>query len=412
MTPLLGVEDLEGELRSIEKLIEDLLARKAAVHSCLANAVPGGVLQSSSSAAATAQPAPAAEPVPAAGRPPTPRPWATVAKKSLRRRKRTTSMPLFDASLDTSFPLSNFFAPLSGLQSTPSPSSSAARAAPRRNSATPASQQRLAGRKRPASPPLSTGSQSPSSSAPRSEKRPCLSVSQSELVNPIQLSPKSPPIPIPSANIVSASPSSQPTTQEPSIPAHLSPISSLPVITKNRSKLSIHKYDNIEADRAQVLLVGDSITRSIKLPGGFTYSLSGGKTADFIQLIPALIDVHPCVHTILIHSGCNDVMNRESSSLQADLSSLAVTVQSLGKRCVLSGPIPDMFNNSERFSRILGLHTWLQKYCSTSDVSFINNFDSFWCQGDLFKNDKLHPNVKGRGTLYRNFINFIAFSLD
>ena len=33
--------------------------------------------------------------------------------------------------------------------------------------------------------------------------------------------------------------------------------------------------------------------------------------ADFIELVPALLDIHPSVHTVISHSGPNDVMSRQ-----------------------------------------------------------------------------------------------------
>ena len=70
---------------------------------------------------------------------------------------------------------------------------------------------------------------------------------------------------------------------------------------------------------------------------------------DFIELIPVLIDLHLSVHTVLLHTGTNDVMSRRSFKLYHDLESLIHTVESLGKRCVLSGPIPTLLKSSERF---------------------------------------------------------------
>ena len=86
---------------------------------------------------------------------------------------------------------------------------------------------------------------------------------------------------------------------------------------------------------------------------------------------------------MIVHTGTNDVMSREPFKLRSELSSLVDTIQSLGKRCVLSGPLGDLFKSSERFSRILSLHTWMQNYCSATDVDFISNFDYFWNQRDF-----------------------------
>ena len=415
MTPLLEIAELEGEIRSIEQRIEDLLIRKAALYSCLAeqeSAVPGGSLQVSSSVGATVQP------VLGDGPSPGPSSWATVVKKGHHKKRSKASIPLFDASLNITFPMSNSFDPLSKLhlESAPSPINSLARRvnpvqfAANGNSSTPASQSRSVARKRPASPALSTDSQSPPRSSLRGvDKRPRLSPHQLEGNNPSKSTSDTVSPPSPSTKSVSVPPALEPTTLETPKFAHLVPISSSSIIGKLR--LSTYSYNNLDPEKAQFLLVGDSITRSIILPGVLTYTLSGGRTADFIELIPALFDIHPLVHTVIIHTGTNDVMSRESSRLYAELSSLAITVQSLGRRCVLSGPIPDMFNSSERFSRVLNLHTWMQNYCIATDVFFISNFDSFWSQSDLFKRDKLHPNTKGIATLTRNFISFIAFSL-
>ena len=62
--------------------------------------------------------------------------------------------------------------------------------------------------------------------------------------------------------------------------------------------------------------------------------------ADFIELVPALLDIHPSVHTVISHSGTNDIMSRQSIKLHYDLESLATSVESLRRRFILSGPTP------------------------------------------------------------------------
>ena len=131
--------------------------------------------------------------------------------------------------------------------------------------------------------------------------------------------------------------------------------------------------------------------RFVKLPGAVTYCLSGGKTSDFIELIPALLDFHPSVHTVLVHMGMNDVMSRQSHRLHYELESLVSTVESLGRRCVLSGPLPCMSKSSERFSPLFSLHQWMLNFSTATGVGFISHFDSFWTKQDLFKRDGLHP---------------------
>ena len=87
-----------------------------------------------------------------------------------------------------------------------------------------------------------------------------------------------------------------------------------------------------------ILVIGDSITRFIKLPCGITYCYSGCKVSDVPLDIPALLDHHPTVHTVIVHVGTNDIMSRQSIKLQSDFESLTLTLESLGKTCILSGP--------------------------------------------------------------------------
>ena len=132
---------------------------------------------------------------------------------------------------------------------------------------------------------------------------------------------------------------------------------------------------------------------------------------DLIELIQMLIDLHPTVNIVIAHVGTNDVMARKSSKLHAELESLCYTIESLGKWCLLSGPIPTLSKNSERFSRLFGLHHWLKNFCSAAGYDFISNFDYFWTNPILYRADGVHPNRKGTNQLTTNFIQFIAFSL-
>ena len=127
-------------------------------------------------------------------------------------------------------------------------------------------------------------------------------------------------------------------------------------------------------------------------------------------MIPALLDIHP-LSTPIVPAGTNYVMSRECIKLHYELESLASTLESLGKRCVLSGPIPTMTKSSERFSRLFNLHLMLN-VTTAPGLSFISHFDSFWTEKDLFKYDGRHLNRKVTGILIGNFINFIYFSLN
>lgn len=141
-------------------------------------------------------------------------------------------------------------------------------------------------------------------------------------------------------------------------------------------KLAVYSSSEASTD-PKTLIVGDSVVRHLTLPCAITYCLSGGKVTDLTGLIPALIDLHPTVDIVLAHMGANDVMTRNSTKLQDNLESLCYTVESLGKRCAMSGPIPTISSSSEQFSPLHHLHSWLKNFGSAAGYDFISNFSTF-----------------------------------
>ncbi|KAL2077886.1 hypothetical protein ACEWY4_027390 [Coilia grayii] len=172
---------------------------------------------------------------------------------------------------------------------------------------------------------------------------------------------------------------------------------------------SIHFYRDVLCN-PEILIVGDSIVRDLIIPSAITYCISGGRVIDISQLIPSLLDRHPSVNIVIVHVGTNDVMARSSIKLQDELETLCLTIESHGKRCIMSGPIPFNSSHSERFSRLYSLHTWLKNFCSAAGHDFIANFDIFWTNSRLYRSDGVHPNKLGLRQLTTNFIQFIAFS--
>lgn len=183
-----------------------------------------------------------------------------------------------------------------------------------------------------------------------------------------------------------------------------------PVLQSLQLPSSTAIYGDAECD-PEILIVGDSIVRHLILPRAVTYCVSGGRIIDISKLIPTLLDVHPNVNIVIAHVGTNDVMARNSLKLQRELETLCFTVESLGKRCIMSGPIPFNSTHSERFSRLLSLHNWLKNFCSDAGFDFIANFDIFWTNSHLYKPDGVHPNSRGIQQLTTNFIHFIASTL-
>lgn len=120
---------------------------------------------------------------------------------------------------------------------------------------------------------------------------------------------------------------------------------------------------------------------------------------------------------MIVHAGANDVMARQFIKLQSNFECLTTTLKSLGKTCILSGPIPSRGLGTEHFSRLFSLHCWVQNFCTATGFIFLfcfdfflffNNFDSFWSNKGLTSKDGIHPNELGVKQLTANLIDFVA----
>lgn len=381
---------LKSETHSIESLLDDVLQRQSLLLSRL------DLLQ---------LPTPRSTESPANSDTPGPSTvhhssWTSVVKKG-----RRISLPLFSPDEDTdSVPVSNFFAPLEKLielAATDTPT------VPEQ----PVPVGSKAGRKRRQSPitPVSHGKWRRCLSPPDVS---CLECAPASLQPSSHLLNGAPVTAVASGDVI-------PSRDSPGVTVSISSAVSgaPPANVANDSQLSLSSKFSVYTggckDRQpEILIVGDSIIRSVELPGAITYCLPGAKVTDIIELSPVLIDRHPSAHILIVHESTNDVMDKESVILRDQLKSLAITTQSLGRTCIFSGPIPAPSKSPEHFSRLYSLHEWLKCFCTATGHGFISNFDCFWTRYDLFKPDGLHPNRKGTKQLAKNFIQHIAFNWD
>ncbi len=264
--------------------------------------------------------------------------WASVVKG-----KKRLSLPLYDSQDDsTDLELCNFFTPLAALPQSPSLLLNVDCADGKRN-VTPSV---ISKRRRSPCSKSSSIADSPS------DKRPRLCTSSPEDGGKVRAPAATPRAP---SAVLQPPPSFGPSAG--AAPPH--PQSSTNADANSASLVSAphhlppkHATYNscMVSNNPEILIVGDYIVRHLTLPGAITYCLSGGKVNDLIELIPTLIDLHPTVNFVLMNVGANDIMARNSSKLHADLESLCYTTESLGRGCIMSGPIPNLSKNSERFS--------------------------------------------------------------
>ncbi|KAL7404434.1 hypothetical protein ABVT39_014751 [Epinephelus coioides] len=307
------VTGMRAKLRSIERLIEDLLQRQSELCSRLSYLEPAGNQRTLVADAAAKVPGLLSS-LPS---------WSSVVKGN-----RRLSLPLYDPSGTgggDDIPLTNFFSSLAELssESVLSPIPPLERRVDRVG---PANRKRSIA-KNPTSP---TDLLSP----PSAPRRPCLSLQRLEPDNlpgsaaaPVTSSPPAQP---PAAGLVppAIQASNHPHSAEPGPAApRSSPSQSTQrylththnrrhASTANRAlaayraaqpKLAVYGHD-VDSPDAQhgVLLLGDSMVRFVELPHTITYCFSGFKVADMIEQAPAIIDLHPSVHTVIVHLGMNE----------------------------------------------------------------------------------------------------------
>jgi len=168
------------------------------------------------------------------------------------------------------------------------------------------------------------------------------------------------------------------------------------------SKSSRQRHSAQSTAENSTLRVGESIIRNISSRVTTTCCLPQATTSDVNGELQNILMKHKTANRLIIHVGKNDIHKEQSELLKKDFNELFETLKRLKVQTFISGPLPARGTN--RFSRLLGLNTWLQKTCNIKEVSLSNieNFNLFWSQKQLFQQDGHHPNKLGSKVLKDN----------
>lgn len=175
---------------------------------------------------------------------------------------------------------------------------------------------------------------------------------------------------------------------------------------------------NPKHDRPDTVLIGDAITKHVRMPKTENLTLENTSVRELIEVLPGILSRHPNNRRIIIHAGSFDILRKKTGSeiLKQDFSRLLGSLNQYNLQHVfISGPIPTLGRGIESFSRLLGLNTWLASVCTTHGINFIDNFNIFWNCKDRFRPDGVNPNITGcrllganlrhaLGKLYQNMV--------
>lgn len=173
----------------------------------------------------------------------------------------------------------------------------------------------------------------------------------------------------------------------------------------------------ISSDKLKPLVIGDSITRSIRLKTNhpaIIHCLPGGRATDVkanLKTVLAKAKTGECreYRDIVIHVGTNDVRMKQSEVTKRNIASACKSARKMCRhRLIVSGPLP-VRGSDELYSRVSQLNRWLKTvFCPSQKIEFVDNWPSYWdsptnrTKPGLLRSDGLHPSWRGALILSTN----------
>ena len=102
---------------------------------------------------------------------------------------------------------------------------------------------------------------------------------------------------------------------------------------------------------------------------------------------------------VVIHVGGNDVRAGGSEELVDRYREMLGKIKESGRRCVVSGVLPRFSVSREWLSRAIGVNERVKVLCKKVGVSFVDEWDGFFGQRELYAMDGVHLSRKGVETL-------------
>lgn len=168
---------------------------------------------------------------------------------------------------------------------------------------------------------------------------------------------------------------------------------------------------------SSILIIGDSITRNIKLKTrAEIVCLPGARVPDIEATLRVLTRSHSQTDqakshdNIILFVGTNNARFKQSEVTKYSISRTCAFASKMSRhQLIVSGPLPVTLN-SDIFSRLYWLNIWLAKHCAENGYLFLDNWPSFRRKTGMLKVDGIHPTPLGASTLSNNLDSCISQS--
>ena len=167
----------------------------------------------------------------------------------------------------------------------------------------------------------------------------------------------------------------------------------LPIQTFNRFAVLAEE----EEEPFETSLIGDSIVRGQleEFCGRARATrkrlcMPGGRLDDITAVCDEATTGSANNTLFIIHAGTNDVLHTRSEELMEKYKRMIRTFKTKTNNIVISGILPRIQAPDRFYSKAFSTNNRLKQLCSQEDVDFINMWDDFYNQRDLFRKDGLH----------------------
>ena len=190
----------------------------------------------------------------------------------------------------------------------------------------------------------------------------------------------------------------------------------LPVKTYNKFQALAGLEEPEETSEARV--VGDSIVRGqlVEFCGRAPskrkrFCIPGASVDDVTEAVDEVTDGLPDNGLVIIHAGTNDIMRTRSEELLEKYKMMIRRYKEKTNNVLISGILPKIDAGNVFFSKAFSVNNRVKNLCSQEGIEFIDTWNHFYGERELFQSDGLHLNPAGSarlGRLLNNAVNFFS----